>query len=99
MIKINNVTKIYENGTKGVDGVSLDIARGDFVFVIGSSGSGKTSLIRMLLKEIDPTSGKIHINNTDITSLSYKQTPLFRRQLGVVFQDFKLLPKKQFMKT
>ena len=94
MIRINNVTKIYENGTKGVDGISLNISRGDFVFVIGSSGSGKTSLIRMLLKEIDPTSGKIQINNTDVTSLTHKQIPLFRRQLGVVFQDFKLLPNK-----
>ena len=94
MIKISNVTKIYDNGTKGLDGVSLEINKGDFAFIIGSSGSGKTSLIRMLLKEIDPTSGKVHINNTDITALSYKQVPLFRRQLGVVFQDFKLLPNK-----
>ena len=94
MIKISNVTKIYDNGTKGLDGVSLEINKGDFAFIIGSSGSGKTSLIRMLLKEIDPTSGKVHINNTDITALSYKQIPLFRRQLGVVFQDFKLLPNK-----
>jgi len=94
MIKISNVTKIYDNGTKGLDGVSLEIHKGDFAFIIGSSGSGKTSLIRMLLKEIDPTSGKVHINNTDITALAYKQIPLFRRQLGVVFQDFKLLPNK-----
>ncbi|MCL1935331.1 MAG: cell division ATP-binding protein FtsE [Defluviitaleaceae bacterium] len=94
MIKINNVTKIYENGTKGLDNVSLEIEKGDFVFVIGSSGSGKTSLIRMILKEIDPTAGNIIINKTDITKLEYKHIPYFRRQLGVVFQDFKLLPSK-----
>ena len=94
MIKISSVTKIYENGAKGVDGVSLEIAKDDFVFVVGSSGSGKTSLIRMLLKEVEPTSGKIIINKTDITQLGYKDIPYFRRQLGVVFQDFKLLPNK-----
>ena len=94
MIKISNVTKIYENGAKGVDGISLDIAQNDFVFIVGSSGSGKTSLIRMLLKEIEPTSGRIVINKTDITQLGYKYIPYFRRQLGVVFQDFKLLPNK-----
>lgn len=94
MIKISNVTKIYENGAKGVDGVTLEIKKDDFVFIVGSSGSGKTSLIRMLLKEIEPTSGKIIINKTDITQLGYKYIPYFRRQLGVVFQDFKLLPNK-----
>lgn len=94
MIKISNVTKIYENGAKGVDGISLDIADDDFVFVVGSSGSGKTSLIRMLMKEIEPTSGRIIINKTDITQLGHKYIPYFRRQLGVVFQDFKLLPNK-----
>lgn len=94
MIKISNVTKVYENGARGVDGISLDIEKGDFVFVVGSSGSGKTSLIRMLLKELEPTSGRIVVNRTDITNLDYKYIPYFRRQLGVVFQDFKLLPNK-----
>ena len=94
MIKLLNVTKIYENAIKGVDSISLEIEKDDFVFLIGSSGSGKSSLIRLLLKETEPTSGKIIINNTDVTRLSHKQLPRFRRQLGVVFQDFRLLPNK-----
>lgn len=94
MIKINNVTKVYENGAKGVDGISLEIKKNEFIFIVGSSGSGKSSLIRMLLKETEPTSGKIIINNTDITALKQNEIPYFRRQLGVVFQDFKLLPNK-----
>ena len=94
MIKLSNVTKIYENAIKGVDSISLEIEKDDFVFLIGSSGSGKSSLIRLLLKETEPTSGKIIINNTDVTRLSHKQLPKFRRQLGVVFQDFRLLPNK-----
>ena len=94
MIKLSNVTKIYENGIKGVDSISLEIEKDDFVFLIGTSGSGKSSLIRLLLKETDPTTGSIVINNTDVTKLKHKQLPYFRRQLGVVFQDFRLLPNK-----
>jgi len=94
LIKISNVTKVYENGVKGVEGVSLEIHKGDFAFVVGSSGSGKSSLIRMLLKETEPTSGHIIINGTDLGEITYKQVPFFRRQLGVVFQDFRLLPHK-----
>jgi len=94
LIKVANVTKVYENGVKGVDGISLDIHKDDFVFIVGSSGSGKSSLIRMLLKETEPTSGRIIINKTDLTTLERKDIPYFRRQLGVVFQDFRLLPNK-----
>ena len=94
LIKINNVTKVYENGVKGVNGISLDIEKNEFVFIVGASGSGKSSLMRMFLKETEPTSGNIIINNTDITALGQKDIPYFRRQLGVVFQDFKLLPNK-----
>ena len=94
MIKINNVTKVYENGVKGVNGISLEIQKNEFVFIVGASGSGKSSLMRMFLKETEPTSGRIVINNTDITALDHKEVPFFRRQLGVVFQDFKLLPNK-----
>jgi len=94
LIKINNVTKVYENGVKGVNGISLEIQKNEFVFIVGASGSGKSSLMRMFLKETEPTSGRIVINNTDITALDHKEVPFFRRQLGVVFQDFKLLPNK-----
>ena len=94
MINIENVTKFYDNGAKGADQISVKIEQGEFVFIVGSSGSGKSSFIRMLLKEQEPTSGKIYINNVDITTLHHKEVPYFRRQLGVVFQDFKLLPNK-----
>ena len=94
MISIKNVTKIYENGAEGVNNVSLDIGEEEFVFIVGSSGSGKSTLIRMLMKEIEPTSGTIKINGTDITKLDPKEIPYFRRQLGVVFQDFRLLKNK-----
>lgn len=94
MIKITNIKKVYENGTIAVNGVNITINKSEFVFIVGSSGSGKSSLIRMLLKETEPTSGKIIINNTDISNLNSKEIPYFRRQLGVVFQDFKLLPNK-----
>ena len=94
MISIKNVTKIYENGAEGVNNISLDIGEEEFVFIVGSSGSGKSTLIRMLMKEIEPTSGTIMINGTDITKLDPKEIPFFRRQLGVVFQDFRLLKNK-----
>lgn len=94
MISIQNVTKIYENGSQALQNISLEIDKGEFVFIVGSSGSGKSTLIKMLLKEVEPTSGKIIINNTDITDISRKEIPYLRRKLGVVFQDFRLLPSK-----
>lgn len=94
MISLQNVTKIYDNGSQALKNVSLDIAKGEFVFIVGSSGSGKSTLLKALLKEVEPTSGKIFINNTDITQLSHKEIPFLRRKLGVVFQDFRLLPSK-----
>jgi len=94
LISLRNVTKIYENGAEGVNNVSMDIEEGEFVFIVGSSGSGKSTLIRMLMKEIEPTQGSILLNGIDITELSAKQVPYFRRQIGVVFQDFKLLRNK-----
>jgi len=94
MVKLSDVTKIYENGARGVEHVSLDIYNGEFVFFVGSSGSGKSTLVKLLLKEIDPTGGKIFIDNEDISHLTRKQMPFFRRGIGVVFQDFRLLPNK-----
>jgi cell division transport system ATP-binding protein len=94
LISIQNVTKIYENGAEGVNSISLEISEDEFVFIIGSSGSGKSTLIRMLLKEIEPTSGKIFLNGADVTTLDHKDIPYLRRQMGVVFQDFKLLKNK-----
>ena len=94
MIKMEKVTTIYENGAVGLRDVSLEINKGEFVFVVGSSGSGKSTFMRLLLKEIEPTSGDIIVNNTDITKLKRRQIPYYRRKVGVVFQDFRLLPSK-----
>ena len=94
MINIQNVKKIYPNGSEALKNISLHIEKGEFVFVIGSSGSGKSTLIKLLLKELDPTEGKIIINDIDTTSLERKDIPYLRRNLGVVFQDFRLLQNK-----
>lgn len=94
MIKMENVTKVYENGAVGLRDFNLQINRGEFVFVVGSSGSGKSTFIRLLLKEVEPTDGKIIVNGTDITTLKRRQIPYLRRKIGVVFQDFRLLPSK-----
>jgi len=94
MIWLNNVTKIYPNGSRGVEGLNLHIEKGDFVFIVGSSGSGKSTLIKLLLKELDPTEGDITINRVKTNELTSKQIPYLRRNLGVVFQDFRLLPNK-----
>ena len=94
MIWLNNVTKIYPNGSKGIENLDLHIEKGEFVFIVGSSGSGKSTLIKMLLKELDPTIGGIIINKINTTELQEKQIPYLRRNLGVVFQDFRLLPNK-----
>jgi cell division transport system ATP-binding protein len=74
--------------------MNLEINKGEFVFVVGSSGSGKSTFIRLLLKEVEPTSGKIIINDTDITNLKRRKLPYLRRKIGIVFQDFRLLPSK-----
>ncbi len=94
MITMENVTKVYENGAVGLRDFNLNIERGEFVFVVGSSGSGKSTFIRLLLKEIEPTGGSIIVNGTDITKLKRRQIPYLRRKIGVVFQDYRLLPSK-----
>ena len=95
MISVNNVTKIYEdNSAVGVKDLSLHVSKGEFVFIVGSSGSGKSTLIKMLLKECEPTNGSIIINGTSLTELTQKEIPYFRRKIGVVFQDFRLLQGK-----
>ena len=94
MIQLENVTKIYENGAHGLQDLSVNIEDGEFVFVVGSSGSGKSSLIRLLLRETNVTSGDIVINGQNITKLRKSEIPMLRRKMGVVFQDFRLLPNK-----
>ena len=94
MIYLNNVSKTYPNGTVGIKPTSLSIEKGEFVFITGNSGSGKSTLLKLMLKEIEPTHGKISINNKEITKLRRRQVPYLRRDIGVVFQDFRLLPNK-----
>ncbi|NMA86014.1 MAG: ATP-binding cassette domain-containing protein, partial [Tissierellia bacterium] len=94
MIEFVNISKEYKNGVKALRDVSLTIDKGEFVFLVGPSGAGKSTLIKLLLKEENPTSGKIYLNNTDITSVKNRKIPYIRRNIGVVFQDFRLLPNK-----
>ena len=91
MITLKNVTKEYNTGNIGLEDVSLDIAKGEFVFIVGKSGSGKTTLMKLLQKELDVTSGQIIVNGQDYKKLTQRNLPKFRRQMGMVFQDFRLL--------
>ena len=91
MITMENVSKAYVEGIPAIKNISLHIDRGEFVFVVGDSGSGKSTLIKLLLKELEPTSGKITVNGQNLGRLKRKQIPRYRRKIGVVFQDFRLL--------
>ncbi len=91
MIRLENVTKEYIEGVPALGGISLHIEPGEFVFVVGDSGCGKSTLISLLLKELEPTSGKIYINGKNLSAVKHHQVPFYRRKLGVVFQDFRLL--------
>ncbi len=91
MIKLQHVSKSYSAGIPALNDVNLEIEEGEFVFVVGDSGSGKSTLIKLLLKELDPTEGEILINGKRLGAIRHKQIPKFRRDLGVVFQDFRLL--------
>lgn len=91
MITLKNVTKEYNKGNIGLEDVSLDISKGEFVFIVGKSGSGKTTLMKLLQKELDVTSGQIIVNGQDYKKLTQRNLPKFRRQMGMVFQDFRLL--------
>ena len=95
MIKFENVTKIYPRQEKAaLDGVNLDIEKGEFVFLVGLSGSGKSTFLKLVLREERPSSGVIHVVGKDLNTLSANKVPELRRQVGTVFQDFRLLPNK-----
>lgn len=91
MITLEHVSKSYEAGVPALNDISLNIDAGEFVFVTGASGSGKSTFIKLLLDEIQPTKGRITVNGQDLSKLKHRQIPLFRRNIGVVFQDFRLL--------
>ena len=91
MIKLEHVSKAYAAGVPALNDVNLEIEAGEFVFIVGDSGSGKSTMIKLLLKELDPTEGTISVNNKELGKIRRKQIPKFRRNIGVVFQDFRLL--------
>lgn len=91
MIKLEHVSKAYSAGIPALNDVNLNIEEGEFVFVVGDSGSGKSTLIKLLLKELEPTEGTITINGRKLNKIKRRQIPKFRRNIGVVFQDFRLL--------
>lgn len=91
IIYLSNVNKSYSTGVPALNGIDLSIRRGEFVFVVGDSGSGKSTLIKLLLRELTATSGSVYVMGCDLAKLKHRQIPKFRRNLGVVFQDFRLL--------
>ena len=91
MIRLEDVSKSYAEGVPALDNISIQIKEGEFVFIVGDSGSGKSTLIKLLLKELEPTNGTVYINGRDVSRIRRRQIPKFRRQIGVVFQDFRLL--------
>lgn len=94
MIEFHNICFTYPNGVQALKNVNLYVEKGEFVFLVGTTGSGKSSILKMIYREIIPTSGDIYVNDRDITDMKRSQVPEFRRTLGVVFQDFKLIPYK-----
>lgn len=93
MIEFKNVVKDYGNNVLGADRLSVRIEQGEFVYVVGPSGAGKTTFIKLMYHEVGATSGEIRVNDYDVSSITNKEVPFLRRELGVVFQDFKLLPR------
>ncbi|MFD3155727.1 cell division ATP-binding protein FtsE [Haloimpatiens sp. FM7330] len=92
MIRFENITKVYNNNVLALSNINVEIDNGEFVFLVGPSGAGKSTFVKMLLKEVNPSNGKISVNNIDLTQLKRKNVPYYRRKIGVVFQDFRLVP-------
>ena len=94
MLIMNDVSKVYPGGSVALQDVNVHIEPGEFVFVVGPSGAGKSTFIKMLFREVLPTTGSIFVNGMDILALSPKEIPFMRRQLGIIFQDYRLLPDR-----
>jgi len=94
VIEFKSVSKTYPNGTLALNNINLTINKGEFAFIVGSSGSGKSTMLKLIMKEEDPTEGEVFVNGYQVSSLNRKQGPYLRRSIGVVFQDFRLLPNK-----
>ena len=94
MIQFDNVTKVYGRDTTALERVNLGIEAGEFVFLVGASGSGKSTIVRLILKEMEPSAGAVYVNGVKLSTISRRQIPRHRRDIGCVFQDFKLLPNK-----
>ncbi|HZA20341.1 MAG TPA: ATP-binding cassette domain-containing protein, partial [Actinomycetota bacterium] len=94
MIKTVEVEKIYKGAVRALDGVSIDIEKGEFVFIVGPSGSGKSTFVKLMIKEEEPTSGEVYVAGKNLAALPRWRVPYLRRNVGCVFQDFKLLPNK-----
>ncbi len=94
MIHMKNVSKIYENGAVALDHVNIDIQKGEFVFIVGASGAGKSTFVKLLLREVLPTQGSLQVNGRDVASMTRAEVPYLRRGLGVIFQDYRLLADK-----
>jgi len=94
VVRFDDVTKIYDGGSVGLEGASMKIARGEFVFLVGPTGCGKSTCIRLLMKELEPSKGEIEIAGRTLTDMPRKRVPHLRRNIGVVFQDYKLLPNR-----
>lgn len=92
MIEFKNVSKVYMNDVVALSNINITIKRGEFVFLVGPSGAGKSTFVKLLMREIEPTAGSIVVSDTDITTLSRKQIPYYRRKVGMIFQDFRLIP-------
>ena len=94
MIRLKDVVKTYDNGTEALRGISFTIEDGEFVFLVGPSGSGKSTIIKLLTGEVIPTAGRVMVNGFSMSRISDRQIPYMRRTIGVIFQDFRLIPKK-----
>ncbi|WP_047980824.1 cell division ATP-binding protein FtsE [Ornithinibacillus contaminans] len=93
MILMKDVYKTYDNGVTALNGINVEIGQGEFVYIVGPSGAGKSSFIKLMYREIKPSKGSLYINNKDVNDIKEKDVPLLRRNIGVIFQDFRLLPK------